>query len=149
MAGFDSKSTSRGVCNGNVTLAPGLGRRGAGTLSCSHAAAAIKSVAPLNPLGSVESVELQSGHQPLIRLHEHVQRFTGRGCSEQSSSPSSFISCLRCWDSSRGYFPARPKEDISLRALKREGGMKSSVLESATRTSRRGVEPQERCCCFC
>jgi hypothetical protein len=36
-----SKSTSRGVCNGDVTLAPGVGRRGARTRRCSRAAAAV------------------------------------------------------------------------------------------------------------
>ena len=36
-----SKSTSRGVCNGDVTSAPGVGRRGARTRRCSRAAAAL------------------------------------------------------------------------------------------------------------
>ena len=33
-----SKSTSRGVCNGDVALAPGVGKRGARTRRCSRAA---------------------------------------------------------------------------------------------------------------
>jgi len=36
-----SKSTSHGACNGDVTLAPGVGRRGARTRRCSRAAAAV------------------------------------------------------------------------------------------------------------
>ena len=36
-----SKSTSRGECNGDVTLEPGVIKRGAGTLQCSRAAAAV------------------------------------------------------------------------------------------------------------
>ena len=36
-----SKSTCRGVCNGDVTLVPGVGRRGARTCPCSRAAAAV------------------------------------------------------------------------------------------------------------
>ena len=36
-----SKSTSRGACNGDVTLAAGAGRRGARTRRCSRAAAAV------------------------------------------------------------------------------------------------------------
>jgi hypothetical protein len=36
-----SKSTSRGVCNGDVTLAPGVGKREARTRRCSRAAAAV------------------------------------------------------------------------------------------------------------
>ena len=33
-----SKSTSHGACNGDVTLAPGVGKRGASARPCSHAA---------------------------------------------------------------------------------------------------------------
>jgi hypothetical protein len=36
-----SKSTSHGACNGDVTLAPGVSRRGARTRRCSRAAAAV------------------------------------------------------------------------------------------------------------
>ena len=36
-----SKSTSRGLCTGDVTLAPGVGKRGARTRRCSRAAAAV------------------------------------------------------------------------------------------------------------
>jgi hypothetical protein len=36
-----SKSTSRGVCNEDVTLVRGVGKRGARTLQCSRAAAAV------------------------------------------------------------------------------------------------------------
>jgi len=38
---YISKSTSHGACNGDVTLAPGVGRRGARTRRCSRAAAAV------------------------------------------------------------------------------------------------------------